>query len=244
MASHKAGQPTPQDKQGKHKEAAAEGQTCLIQQLGPVALLVDMDDLRRPPAAVVRPVQLQPLLLQLWLDVCHAQQHLLGGWLLPGHLFCSRLCKCTRHGAKISPHSRESKTHCSASLFSRPVLCVLDAKDQNSTGLEKSPQALPNLEVQDAIWRALAEPALGPARHCECICLVGSLPGQEPIACILLCECLLCFRQAAAFIKCKVSLNLILRHGMQQDTVEMRHGMQQDTVEMTDGMQQTYRCPT
>ena len=37
--------------------------TCLIEQQSAVAPEVDMDDLGGPPAAVIRPVQLQPLVL-------------------------------------------------------------------------------------------------------------------------------------------------------------------------------------
>lgn len=63
--------------------ACKQWQTCLIEQQGPVALGVDMADLGGPPAAVIRPVQLQPLVLQLWLHIPHAQQHLAGRRLLP-----------------------------------------------------------------------------------------------------------------------------------------------------------------
>lgn len=74
-------------------------QTCFIEQLCSVALGVDLSDLSRPPAAVIRPVQLQPLLLQLWLDVSYAQQHLPGRWLLPCHI-----CKCNSRYLTISRH--------------------------------------------------------------------------------------------------------------------------------------------
>lgn len=49
-----------------------QGHTCFVKQVSPMSLGVDFSDLGGPPAAVIRPVQLQPLLLQLWLDVAHA----------------------------------------------------------------------------------------------------------------------------------------------------------------------------
>lgn len=54
-----------------------QGQTCFVEDIGSLFAGVYKHDLAGPPLAIVRPVELEPLLLQCLIDVCHLQDQLL-----------------------------------------------------------------------------------------------------------------------------------------------------------------------
>ena len=67
--------------------------TCLVQHISCLLLSVHKYDLARPPFAIIRPIQLKPLLLKTFVNLWHFEHHLLLWSFLPCRRLPNKLVK-------------------------------------------------------------------------------------------------------------------------------------------------------